>query len=502
MQRAGLGALRCWEPTDAAEAMGEVPSMGGRRRRALRRLCLGASAICVVLSIALPALAQDEASGGPAVWSGNAVTVGASFAVDRDGLLPVPNALRFTALDGLSQYDTDLQTARASVLYPGEGVLQGPNLLCGTFGGMFPPEAKPILDLCATYDYPLSVSADASNPDRQTAGSTRLGKLTDPISADGFYARAHADVEETSSDAVIEDLRVIGFPVFDLLRLLPLQDLQLDSSVANVESAKGTTRQRIDDEGRLVVEATATLSGIKLVGGLIRIGSIVSTSRVTDDGAGKRTSDASVDATGVTVAGVPARITEDGLLLGSPSGASGPLQQQLIDALRPLLDGLGVKLSVLETVEDTDERGQAVASAAGILLEVNLSASGLPTLPGPLGDIDPNGTYVGNVQLGRTEASGTASIFDPDAVPVDEGIDLGTTGGDFSTDLGVDLPPSSPVLPTDDTSPPGRQAPARSSTDLFGGRLELLYAAFALAVLGLCIAPRLTVPARFPGPPA
>jgi hypothetical protein len=163
-----------------------------------------------------------------------------------------------------------------------------------------------------------------------------------------------------------------------------------------------------------------------------------------------------------------------------------------------------VKLTLLDTVESTDERGQAVASAPGLLLEVNLNASGLPTLPGPLGDIDPNGTYVGNVQLGSTSASGTASVFGPDGAPGDEvlGPDLGTDGGgDFTTDLGVDLPDGSPVVTGGDRGPVGPTVPAGSGVDLFGGRLELLYAAFALAVLGLCLAPRLAVPARLPGPP-
>jgi hypothetical protein len=101
----------------------------------------------------------------------------------------VPNALRFTALQGASTYDTDLQTARASILYPGEGVLQGPNLVCGTFGGMFPPEAKPLLDLCATYDYPLSVFADPTTPAKSTVGSLQLGKATDPVSTEAISAR-------------------------------------------------------------------------------------------------------------------------------------------------------------------------------------------------------------------------------------------------------------------------------------------------------------------------
>ena len=477
--------------------------MGGRRPRSLRHLCLAASAACVVLSVALPALAQDEAApAGPAVWHGAASTAGATFDANREALLPVPNALRFIAVQGSTAYEPDRQTARASILYPGEGVLQGPNLVCGTFGGSAPPEAKPLLDLCATYDYPLSVFADASEHDKSTAGALHLGKATDPISADAILAKAHADTDAATSDAVIQDLTVLGLPGIGVVSLLPIQELQLDPTIASIDSATGRTSQRIDDDGRLVVSSTSSLSGVNLVGGLIHIGSILSSSKITDDGNGKRTSDASLEVGGVTVGGVPAQITEKGLVLGSPAGASGPLQQQLQDALQQLLGGLGVKLSLLPSEETTDDgTGQAVASAAGMLLEIAFNVDGAPTVPGPLGDIDVNGTYVGTVQLGYTGAAGGASTFDPDAVPPEEEIPSVDVGGDFSTGGGgIDLGSSSPTFPSRQGAPSAPPVATSSKVDLFGGRLELLYLAFALAVLGLCITPRLAFPARLPGP--
>jgi hypothetical protein len=474
-------------------------------RRAVRRLCLVASATCVVLAVALPALAQDDGgSPKPAVWHGSATARGLTVEVNRDALLPVPGALRFIALEGQSAYDTDNQTARGSLLYPGEGVLQGPNLVCGTFGSSFPPEAKPLLDLCATYDYPLSVSANNSRPIVSSVGSEHLGKVTDPISLDATAARAQATPDLTSSDAVLADLEVLGLPTFDVLPLLPIKELQIDPTVASVEGGSARTNQTIDDHGVLVVQSTTVLTGVKLVGGLVRIGSIRSSSKITDDGNGKRTSDASFEASGVTVAGIPAQLTERGLVLGSPSGATGPLQQQLINALQPLLQTLGVKISLLGTHESTNENGQAVAAAQGLLLEVSLNAQGLPTVPGPLGDIELNGTYVGTIQIGATEAAGAASTFGDDQVPDDTdggGLDL-TDGGLPSDDGGLAVGPVTPSLPGTSTVTSTPRVEPAAAVDLFGGRLELLYAAFALAVLGLCIAPRLAVPPRLPGPRA
>lgn len=478
----------------------------GDRRGALRRGCFAAAAACLVLFVAVPALAQDERPAGPEVWRGSANAEGVTFEVDRTALLPIGDALRFSAVEASGAYETDRQTARGSILYPGEGVLQGPNLVCGTFGSAFPPEAGPLLDLCATYDYPLSVVADATTPEKSSVGSLHLGKATDPISVDAVAARAKADPDGSLGEAVIQDLRVLGLPTFDLIPLIPIEDLALDPTIARVGAATSRTEQRIDDRGRLVVTATSTLTGVRLVGGLVRIGAIRSTSEVTDDGNGTRTAEAGLEVSGVTVAGLPAQITEDGLVLGSPTG-TGPILQQLSQAVNQLLGSLGVKLALVAGEETPDDgKGGAVASAGALLLEVSLNADGLPTVPGPLGEIDLNGTYVGSVQLGFTAASGGASTFGPDAGPPPD--DGGTTpdfsGSDLGTDGGVAFAPVEPSLPRPTTGggdPP--VAPASSSgPDLFGGRLQLLYAAFALTVLGLCIAPGLAVPARLPGPPA
>lgn len=477
--------------------------------RVARQVCASAAALCALLSIALPAVAQDDGVAPPEIWRGAASATVASFEVDRDALLPIPGVLRLGALAGESAYETDRQTARASLLFPGEGVIQGPNLACGTFGSLFPPELKPVLDACLSYDYPLTVRADASAADRSTQGRVRLGAPTDAVSALALGADAHAAPDGSSTHAALEDLRVLGLPAIDVIPLLPIQQLRLDPSVLVVGSATSRTDQRIE-EGVLVVEAESALSDVRLLGGLVRIGTLRSTSRITDDAHGTRTSDADLEVGGVTVAGLPAQLTEDGLLLGSPtpSDVLGPIQRQLQSALRPLLEALGLRVTLLDTEEAVDDgTGQAVARAAGLLVELALNVDGLPAVPGPLGDIDLNGTYVGSVQLASTGASGAASMFGADDVePTDDG-DLGSPpdlGGGFGLggsppDLGGGATP--PPASGEEAAPPRGPIRAAARTDLFDGRLELLYAAFAFAVLALCCTPRLAVPARLPGPP-
>lgn len=484
----------------------------------MRRVCFAAAAACCVLFVALPARAQDTNTPGaapdttpkPAIWRGAASSQVASVDVDREALLPIAGIFRFIALQGASAYETDRQTAQATVLYPGAGVIQGPNLACGTFGGAFPAQLKPVLDACTKFDYPLSVNADSSTPDKSTLGAVQLGKPTDPISADAIGASAHAAPDASTSKAALANLRVLGLPAINAIPLLPIQQLQLDPSVAVIGNASATTDQRITN-GKLVVHAESTLSGVKLVGGLINIGAIHSSSTITDDANGKRTSDASLQVTGVTVGGLPAQITDKGIIVGTSTTPLGPILQQTQVALQQLLSSLGVKIGLLATQHTTDDgTGQAVASAGGLLLEVGLNVQGAPTVPGPLGDIDLSGVYKGTIQLGYTGASGAASNFGPDKVapsgpdtssaPPD--VSGGTGGLPFNPggpnlDLGatrVTLPAPGPVL-----VPSTSENLAHALPDLFGDRLGLLYVAFALTVLGLCLLAPLGVPHRLPG---
>jgi hypothetical protein len=480
--------------------------MGSGRGHRARRVCLVAAGACGVLAIAAPVRAQDDLGvPPPEIWRGRATSLVTSVEADREALLPVSDVFRFMAVEGDSVYETDRQTARASLFFPGNGILQGPNLACGTFGGQFPPEFAPVLDACTRFEYPMTANADASTPSAATEGRVALGAPTDPVSGEATGARAHAAPDGSSTFASMQDLRVLGVPGVGPVTILPLEQLELDSTILSVGDATSRTDQRIE-AGSLIVESEAALSDVRLVGGLIRIGSIRSSSRITDDAKGVRTSAAGLEMSGVTVGGVPAQVTDDGLVIGSPS--SGPLTQQLASALTQTLQGLGVELTLLDTEETEDDgNGQAVASAPGLLVSIGQELQGLPTIPGPLGDIDLSGMYVGSIQLGNTAASGGATNFADEVLPPVEvpPVDVGgpIVGSDgFSTDSGVGEAPA----PTDEVaSPPSADSPAspdliRTLTDPFGGRLGFVYLCLMFAVLGLCVVPRLSFSARLPGP--
>ncbi len=482
--------------------------MGGRLRKRARRGCLVASGACLALSFAPSSNAQeDEAGVRPEVFRGSASSLVASVEVDREALLPVEDLFRFILLDGEGTYETSTQTARASLLYPGSGLIIGPNLACGTFGGEFPPEFQPLIDACLQYQYPLSVQADALEPDGVTSGSLALGAPGDPVSGNAVGAKAHAAEDASTTDAAIQDLRVLG-PV-----PLPIPGLELDTSVLTIDSATSRTDQRILG-GSLVVNAEATLSGVRMIGGLLEIGSLRSVSRVTDDAAGERKVTATLEVSGVTVGGQPAQITDKGLVLGGPA-SDGPLAQQAQAGLNEVLADLGVRVTVLPFEQEIDREGAGVAGVGGLLVEFTRDIQDLPVLPvpPPLGPTDPNGKYSGSILLGSTGALGSAVTFpvtvaDPVA-PVDPGLEIGSAepfqadgafGGAITAPVAPAPAPASASARPAAPERPADEELARFIGGLFGDRIGLVYLAMCFAVLALCVAPRITLPARLPGP--
>jgi hypothetical protein len=317
---------------------------------------------------------------------------------------------------------------------------------------------------------------------------------------------SHADEAVARTDAVVQDLEVLGLP--DPSSLVPqLSDIDLDAAVLRIDSMASRTRQEIV-RGALVARAEATLSGIRLIGGLMEIASLKSVSIVTDDGQGERTVSADLDISGVTVAGMPARITEKGLVLTSSSG-SGPLAEREQAQVNELIQQLGLQVRVLPFELDEDREGVGVASVGGLQIEMAREVEGLPSGP-PIprvGSLDPNGLYTGSFLLGSTSVLGLAATFPlaeiPD-VPLDPGfVDPGLTDGSFgesaSSPPGVESP-AAPDTPDRPETPQQRALRARLLGGIFDDRIAMAYLGMVFAVLGLCLVPRLSLPARLPGP--
>ena len=124
-------------------------------------------------------------------------------------------------------------------------MILGPSLACGTFGGMFPAEFKPILDTCLQYKYPLTVFADDFEPDGATTGALarRQGERR-RSRATATGAKAHAGEDSATTDAAIQDLRVLGLPPFGPVAL-PVPGVDARHILVTVDSATSRTDQRI-----------------------------------------------------------------------------------------------------------------------------------------------------------------------------------------------------------------------------------------------------------------
>lgn len=492
--------------------------MRGDMRRRARRVCVVSAGICLLLAVGMPSSnAQGDDVPPPEVFRGSASSQVASVQIDRAGLLPIPDLFKFIALDGANTFESSHREARSSLLFPGNGLILGPSLACGTFGGQFPPDFKPILDTCLQYKYPLTVFADDFAPDGATAGALSLGAPTDTISANAIGAKAHVGDTAVTTDAVMQDLSLLGVPPFGAVTP-PIPGLGLDSSLLTIDSATSRTNQRIV-KGGLVTDAKATLSGIRMIGGLIKIESLVSTSHVSDDANGKRTAVPSLVVSGVTVAGQPAQITDKGLVLGPSTNAS-PLDQQRQSQINAALEAMGIKISLLDSEQSLAKGGAAVANVGGLLVEFRVDVQGLPTTPRfpdprfPNTETDPNGTYVGSILLGATGALGSAVNYGSEVIDTsgdagfvsDLGPDLSSNGYDSGSGSYDAAAPSFTSGPSSRPSAVTRPGPGTVQTQLtrslggvFGDRLGLLYLAMMFAVLACCIAPGFTVPSRFPG---
>jgi hypothetical protein len=473
----------------------------------VRRACFGAAGLCGLLALVpgTSAAQEEDLAPRPETFQGRAESIGAVVEVNRDALLPGEDIFRFIALDGLGTYEPAVQSARAALFYPGNGIVSGPNLVCGTFGGEFPPEFQPIVDECLEYKFPLIASSDSFDNESSATGSVALGSPGDPVSGSGARATSRADEDASITDAVVNDLEVLGLP--DPGSLVPdLSDLEVDAAVLRIDSMASRTRQEVVG-GSLVARAESTMSGIRIVGGLVQIASLRSVSTVTDDGLGDRSVSADLDISGVTVAGMPARITDEGLVLQSSSG-SGPLAQQQQAQVNELIRELGLQVRVLPLEVDEDREGVGVASVGGLQIELSRDLSGLPPIPAPppIGSLDPNGTYTGSFLLGPTSVLGLAASFPIEAtpdVPFDPGIvDPGLVDGGFGGEVSPSGDVAAPVSPDAPDAPESEQTALRRRLlgGLFDDRIAMAYLGMVFAVLGLCVAPRLTVPARLPGP--
>ena len=499
----------------------------------VRRACFGAAVVLVTTAVVAPMVARaapsDPDADRPIVWSGNASASPIHGQADsKNGVLPVYQPFFANIPDAASTWDPGTAYARASTYYPGPTGTNTLNLICDqVMTQIFNPKAlPPSLEppICnPAPKYPLTVEADGVHPDVRTDGSQAFGTGS-PLVITATSAIAHADRNSVYGDGVIGSVDLVATPAAASASLAfrkqaaailhgpaaaaTVQPQASDNSTLHIDSAVAHTKQIYDSDGALVVTASSTLKGISLAGGTIQIGTLKSTSTSRTDGQSIATHDEHITLEGVSVQGQPAAIDENGVHVGGSSSSAKPLT----DALNSALAAMGAKVALASATGSVDSSSTKTVTSdvQGLMFYVER------LLPIPnLTDV-----YYATFTLGLAGTRASAADIKNSQLSADQGGIGGVTGPSSSAEssaspsagtpasFGTAGTPGTPGSSFSNSTPGRRGRPSvlgnrrgllgQLEADLAGfsmaHRFDLVYLAFALAFVGVCLSSRLLVP--------
>jgi hypothetical protein len=228
--------------------------------------------------------------------------------------------------------------------------------------------------------------------------------------------------------------------------------------VSTVGTSTSTTASRFDGN-KVVAVAESTTGSISIAGGVIKIESVTSVAHAASDGA-TGAGDAATTVTGVTVAGQPATIDENGLRIGQ-QGA--PLNDAANQIAQEQLTNAGIGVVVTKPIVDINERSAKVG--AGVLMITLGGSGGIAVL------------------FGGANAAATASPpFDTPATNTDIGT-IAPTGSAPKIAVPAPAPTSSSPSPSPPPRPATNVGPTTAAIAFLGDANPAW-----LAVLGAIIA--------------
>jgi hypothetical protein len=478
------------------------------------RACFGAAAIAFVAGV-FPAIAtaQTAAAPRPKVFAAASDAIGLDYVPDQQGgLTPIKDTFHMQFVNGYSSMSsTSGPMASAAVADPGNGATQGPAAACPIIGESFGDAATPFMPFitaCTSAKWPFTVRADGLNPDRRTEGSTDFGGSNGQVSGQGGSAHAVVNPDGTSlTDATMAGLRLsplpgggaTGVPLPGGIPALPGQTAApLDTSVFTEGSIQASTRNYFEGS-TAVTHSESVVSGVRMLGGLASIDSITSVAEVRYAPGAAPVGTSSTTVQGFTVLGQPATITDQGVQgQGSPDAVN--------DALNQALNAQGLFIRLVPAVQEQDASGFMTARAQGVVIDYSKDVqTGVSVPPPPSTPLTPTSPSVNGVYFVRynfASVHAKALVRDLPAVtpakisvPTVSGGGSGSTTASGFTGGSTAAPTPAPAL----GSNPGEDFLTKPT--LFGLNFDLrwLYLAFTLAGFGMCIAPRLVLPARLPG---
>jgi hypothetical protein len=486
-----------------------------KARRVLGKTCLiGAAAALLAAVSPWHASAQSSLDADhPKVYSTKSEAFGVDYFPDQEGgLTPIKDTFHSQFVAGTSTMSSSNgPEARSALVDPGNGVTKGPAVACGQFAPLTAafPEFAPIVQACTNSSWPFVAEGDGFNTDPSTAGAVTVGKPDGQLYGQAGEAHSHVGDDGTSStDAMFTGLRIAPLPGGDATGLPLPSSVTLpgvtpaapdapapDTSIFNSGGIKAITSNAFEGKATVISHAESTVTGVRLLGGLVTIDSISSVAESRYTNGADPVGQSSTTVQGAKVLGQPATITQDGLVVGDGSGTGGtdPLNQAATQALKD--SGLVVKL--IGATQGVDDKGFMTASAQGVLVDYTTTLN-----TGGQG----SGTYFVRYNLATASArafdrdisrpssstgGSSSSSFTPSKPSV--GPTSGFTGGKVTAPAGSAAPAAAGAAPATDEQAAG------SVAGLDPVRLKWLYLSFTLATLGVCLVPRLLLPARLPG---
>jgi hypothetical protein len=548
----------------------------GRARRVAARACLAGAAGLALFALVGPVAGQASTSRPP-VYKG----VAAASAIHEEengeaGVGPVYQPFYGTVADAYTVYADSGVLARASTFFPGATVGNPNSLLCQI--NCFPIPA-----------YPLSVQTTGSPPQVSESVSQQVGGPGQPLSVTAADAVAKAS-QTTGTDATAVDAAfsapgttagtagtasAAGDPPATVAKRVAEAVASFRTEVAAVlgertatasgggssgggssgggssgggssgggssgggssggsqavvavSSLSAATSQHFVG-GRLETSAVAHLGGVSLLDGLVHIGSITASATSSSDGApavGKAVDHVSV--TDVTVDGLPATISRDGISLAGTSTGSAVVDT-LNSALQQALAAAGAEIRLVGVTSSPAQPldGCPGTEADGVLLHVQANLSEAPVV----GDVyygdyslgaacasdlvrdlgtTASGTQASSGATGGTSATGPAVSGSPGvsaALPASSGFGGSSQGSGAS--LGSPTSPlasavGSPARTVPASAPPAlmraRSVHASLADTVVAHRVAILYLAMTLAFLAVVLGTKLFLPAGWPG---
>lgn len=320
----------------------------------------------------------QEASGYE-YFSASAVGDGITALYEIINLLPINRPVDVSTVTAEARFETTRSTGLAVLPYPGDAVLNVPGTAAGFTG-----QSLPGYPLVARADHPTQPKEEVSPGGGSVPGLTAARLV------------AEADGTASSGDAAANGLASAG--------------------LFSTGSVHTTAASRATSATGFQARATSTLGDVDLAAGVVHIDSISAVAEVAF-GDGKATvKENRITVQGVTVAGQPARVTNDGIELAGAPQSTGP--GEVVE----LAPGLTVR-----TTEGTkqDRESGVTAKSGSLVITYDTILQGAPSRARlVLGEAEATVEARGPIENASAPAP-TGTAIEPLGV---EGLSAGTTG--------------------------------------------------------------------------